>query len=236
MEWLCHLRQILHLLKKKYTTYLLNLTNLKFELTLHAVHVAAFALEGQPKVSYFTWLYLFRKRDDALICELLQCCFKYFVPLLLAFHSCPSTSFTCANGRCVPYSDRCDHYNDCGDNSDEAGCRFRACNKTEFTWWRWDDSRSNKASNVLAFSKQQTSSHRREIVMTHSTSSYWVSPVGNTMVDPGNTPGNCADKVQSSWRLLFGRGDKEINRHQICSPHSAFFEPLTISKGPQKTR
>lgn len=109
-------------------------------------------------------------------------------------------------------------------------------NKTEFTWWRWDDSRSNEASNVLAFSKQQTSSHRREIVMTHSTSSYWVSPVGNTMVDPGNTPGNCADKVQSSWRLLFGRGDKEINRHQICSPHSAFFEPLTISKGPQKTR
>lgn len=41
-------------LKKKYTTYLLNLTNLKFELTLHAVHVAAFASEGQPKVSYFT--------------------------------------------------------------------------------------------------------------------------------------------------------------------------------------
>lgn len=132
-EWLCRLRQILHLLKKKYTTYLLNLANLKFELTLHAVRVAAFALEGQPKVSYFTWLYLFRKRDDALIHELLQCFFQYFFPLLSAFHSCPSTSFTCANGRCVPYSDRCDHYNDCGDNSDEAGCHFRACNRTEFT-------------------------------------------------------------------------------------------------------
>ena len=42
------------MLKKKYTTHLLNLTNLKFELTSHAVGFAAFALEGKPKVSYFT--------------------------------------------------------------------------------------------------------------------------------------------------------------------------------------
>lgn len=54
---------------------------------------------------------------------------------------------------------------------------------------------------------------RGEIVMTHSTSSYWVSPVGSAIVGPGNPPGNCADKVQSSWRLLFRRGDREINRH-----------------------
>jgi len=60
--------------------------------------------------------------------------------------------------------------------------------------------------------------------------------MGNAMVDPGNTPGNSADKVQSSWRLLFGRGDKEINRHQICNPYSSLFEPLTVYKGPQKTR
>lgn len=72
------------------------------------------------------------KRDDALIRELLQCFFNIF-SLLLAFHTCPSTSFTCANGRCVPYSYRCDHYNDCGDNSDETRCHFRACNRTEFT-------------------------------------------------------------------------------------------------------
>lgn len=58
----------------------------------------------------------------------------FFFPLLLAYHTCPLTSFTCANGRCVQYRYRCDHYNDCGDNSDEAGCLFRACNETtEFT-------------------------------------------------------------------------------------------------------
>ena len=51
---------------------------------------------------------------------------------------------------------------------------------------------------------------RRETVIIHSTSSYWVLPMGNAMVDPGNTPGNSADKVQSSWRLLFGRGEAPI--------------------------
>lgn len=38
-----------HLLKKKYTTYLLSVTNLKFELTLHAVHVAALPRKVNPK-------------------------------------------------------------------------------------------------------------------------------------------------------------------------------------------
>ncbi|XP_028846293.1 low-density lipoprotein receptor-related protein 2a isoform X3 [Denticeps clupeoides] len=46
---------------------------------------------------------------------------------LPAFHTCDPTVFTCGNGRCVPYHYRCDHYNDCGDNSDEAGCLFRPC-------------------------------------------------------------------------------------------------------------
>lgn len=51
-----------------------------------------------------------------------------------AFHTCQPTAFTCGNGRCVPYHYRCDHYNDCGDNSDEAGCLFRTCDShTEFT-------------------------------------------------------------------------------------------------------
>lgn len=41
--------------------------------------------------------------------------------------------FTCGNGRCVPYHYRCDHYNDCGDNSDEVGCLFSPCDpNTEF--------------------------------------------------------------------------------------------------------
>lgn len=51
-----------------------------------------------------------------------------------AFHTCQPTAFTCGNGRCVPYPYRCDHYNDCGDNSDEVGCLFRTCDShTEFT-------------------------------------------------------------------------------------------------------
>lgn len=33
----------------------------------------------------------------------------------------------------MPYHYRCDHYNDCGDNSDEDGCLFRPCDaNTEF--------------------------------------------------------------------------------------------------------
>ncbi|XP_016104637.1 low-density lipoprotein receptor-related protein 2-like [Sinocyclocheilus grahami] len=52
---------------------------------------------------------------------------------LSAFHTCEPTVFTCGNGRCVPYHYRCDHYNDCGDNSDETGCLFRPCDpNTEF--------------------------------------------------------------------------------------------------------
>uniref|UniRef100_A0A672KQ36 Low-density lipoprotein receptor-related protein 2-like n=1 Tax=Sinocyclocheilus grahami TaxID=75366 RepID=A0A672KQ36_SINGR len=54
--------------------------------------------------------------------------------LLNSFHTCEPTVFTCGNGRCVPYHYRCDHYNDCGDNSDETGCIFRPCDpNTEFT-------------------------------------------------------------------------------------------------------
>lgn len=52
---------------------------------------------------------------------------------MAAFHTCEPTMYTCGNGRCVPYHYRCDHYNDCGDNSDEEGCLFRPCDPdTEF--------------------------------------------------------------------------------------------------------
>ncbi|XP_055958248.1 complement factor I-like [Patella vulgata] len=37
-------------------------------------------------------------------------------------HSCPNTSFTCKNGRCVSRAFYCDFKNDCGDDSDEIRC------------------------------------------------------------------------------------------------------------------
>ena len=36
---------------------------------------------------------------------------------------CDSYEFSCDNGECVPNNYRCDGDNDCGDNSDEDGCR-----------------------------------------------------------------------------------------------------------------
>lgn len=35
---------------------------------------------------------------------------------------CPIHQYQCANGFCVPLSFVCDHWDDCGDNSDEEGC------------------------------------------------------------------------------------------------------------------
>lgn len=35
---------------------------------------------------------------------------------------CPIHQFQCANGYCIPLSFVCDHWDDCGDNSDEQGC------------------------------------------------------------------------------------------------------------------
>ena len=54
--------------------------------------------------------------------------FFFHSMLHLACHSfltpvnCLTTQFGCNNGRCVTSSDRCDNFNDCGDNSDEAVC------------------------------------------------------------------------------------------------------------------
>lgn len=65
----------------------------------------------------------------------------YFSPVFLltlfslsALHTCAPTDFTCNNGRCIQYRFRCDHYDNCQDNSDEEGCLFPSCNATsEFT-------------------------------------------------------------------------------------------------------
>ena len=37
--------------------------------------------------------------------------------------SCSSSQFKCNNGNCVSSSYKCDKYDDCGDNSDEFGCK-----------------------------------------------------------------------------------------------------------------
>jgi len=44
-------------------------------------------------------------------------CHSFLTPV-----NCLTTQFGCNNGLCVASSDRCDNFNDCGDNSDEAAC------------------------------------------------------------------------------------------------------------------
>ena len=61
--------------------------------------------------------------------------------------SCSAEQFTCGNGFCVPKLWRCDGENDCGDNSDEAGCVRKSCAANMFacsdgkcipSYWRCD--------------------------------------------------------------------------------------------------
>lgn len=40
--------------------------------------------------------------------------------------------FTCANGRCLISTWRCDQTDDCGDNSDEVGCENMICDQDMF--------------------------------------------------------------------------------------------------------
>ncbi|XP_052130857.1 prolow-density lipoprotein receptor-related protein 1 isoform X2 [Frankliniella occidentalis] len=49
--------------------------------------------------------------------------------------NCTSSSFTCSNGRCIPYHLTCDGIDQCGDNSDEAPpyCSHRKCRVGYFT-------------------------------------------------------------------------------------------------------
>ena len=42
---------------------------------------------------------------------------------------CPTGYFHCSNARCINEHKRCDHVNDCGDQSDEHGC---GCREDEF--------------------------------------------------------------------------------------------------------
>ena len=47
----------------------------------------------------------------------------FTVPFPILYSAtCLTTQFTCANRNCVPSGAQCDHYNDCGDDSDEESC------------------------------------------------------------------------------------------------------------------
>ena len=46
-----------------------------------------------------------------------------FISCFNLLGSCNSTQFLCKNGRCTNSSNVCNYNNDCGDNSDEFGCR-----------------------------------------------------------------------------------------------------------------
>lgn len=83
-----------------------------------------------PSIEIRIHLWLRSTHPYTLLARPLTCLWFW----LAAFHTCEPTVFTCGNGRCVPYRYRCDHYDDCGDNSDEVGCLFRPCDPTtEFT-------------------------------------------------------------------------------------------------------
>ncbi len=45
---------------------------------------------------------------------------------------CSESEFHCANDRCIRSSWRCDHDNDCGDNSDEQNCARFECDSNKW--------------------------------------------------------------------------------------------------------
>ncbi|XP_065929005.1 low-density lipoprotein receptor-related protein 8-like [Magallana gigas] len=60
-----------------------------------------------------------------MLCVLLQGIFVFSKGCELP---CNSNQFQCKNCRCILESDKCNHINDCGDNSDEMDkCTYKPC-------------------------------------------------------------------------------------------------------------
>ncbi|KAK6173276.1 hypothetical protein SNE40_016756 [Patella caerulea] len=47
--------------------------------------------------------------------------------------SCSGTQFSCGNSLCIPLTWKCDHDNDCGDDTDEKDCPYSTCAHDQFT-------------------------------------------------------------------------------------------------------
>lgn len=59
--------------------------------------------------------------------------FSYIENFFASDDTCRSDEFTCANKHCIQQMWVCDNDNDCGDNSDEKGCRAVTCHpETDF--------------------------------------------------------------------------------------------------------
>jgi hypothetical protein len=47
---------------------------------------------------------------------------ELLIPFISLGGTCAAGQFKCTNDKCIPTAWKCDHENDCGDNSDETGC------------------------------------------------------------------------------------------------------------------
>ncbi len=56
----------------------------------------------------------------------------YHISLYICQDTCSEMEFQCGNGTCIPADQMCNNVDNCGDASDEIGCKY------SFTWgWGW---------------------------------------------------------------------------------------------------
>ena len=52
--------------------------------------------------------------------------------MCISFSACSGDKFACANKKCIPTTWKCDHFDDCGDASDEMNCTYSVCSSPNF--------------------------------------------------------------------------------------------------------